>query len=171
MAKFDLSTVGIDGGNRPRQVAASSTRFYAGEPMNSTYTLTAGVASTHFVTVMATNKPRVATDNFQGIAAKDAEITSITNTTVIAHTTFVTSVIPWVTRIRGRGKVFANVDTQSEINALIFNAVDLDLTSAAYTINDTAASNASALQVVGGNPVKGTLDVVLDGRGIRYAVA
>lgn len=169
MARADISVVGINGGNQPRRVAASATRFYAGEPINAAYTLSSGAASVNTVVVLTDTKPRVATDNFQGIAAIDAQVNS--SGTVIAHKTAVTVPIPSVTRIRGRAKVFANVDTDAELLAIMFDAVDFDLTAGAYTIDDTAVSNASGLQVVDGNIVKGTLDCVVDTRQERYAVA
>lgn len=169
MAKFDLSTVGINAGNQPRRVAASATRFYAGEPLNNLSTLSSGAATVNTVVVLTDTKPRVATDWFQGIAAKDAEVNS--SATVIAHKTFVTIPIANATRIRGRAKVAANVDTDAELLLIMFDAVDFDLTTAVYTIDDTAASNASALQIVDGNPAKSTLDVVVDARAFRYAVA
>lgn len=169
MSRLDISTVGINGGNQPRRVAASATRFYAGEPLNSILTLSSGAANVNTVVVLTDTKPRVATDSFQGIAAVDATVNS--SGTVIAHKTFVTVPIPQVTRIRGKAKVAANVDTDAELLAILFDAVDFDLTTAVYTIDDTAASNASGLQIMDGNTAKSTLDVVVDTRAMRYAVA
>lgn len=169
MSRLDISCVGIDAGNQPRRVAASATRFYAGEPANALYTLSSGAASVNTVVVLTNTKPRVATDSFQGIFAVDASVNS--SGTVVAHKTSVTVPIPMATRIRGRAKVAANVDTDSELLAIMFDAVDFDLTAGAYTINDTAASNASGLQVIDGNIAKQTLDCVLDARAMRYAIA
>lgn len=169
MSRADLSTVGINGGNQPRRVAASATRFYAGEPANSILTLSSGAANVNTVVVLTDTKPRVGTDSFQGIFAKDAEITAAA--VVTAHKTYVTVPIPQVTRIRGRAKTAANVDTDAELLALLFDAVDFDLTTGVYTIDDTAASNASGLQIVDGNPAKSTLDVVVDTRAMRYAIS
>lgn len=169
MARLDISTVGIDGGNQPRRVAASATRFYAGEPMNNLSTYTNGAASVNTAVVLTDTKPRVGTDNFIGIAAVDAQITSAA--VVTAHKTYVTVPIPQVTRIRGRGKTAANVDTDAELLLILNDYLDFDLTAAVYTIDDTAASNASGLMCVDGNPAKSTLDVVVDPRVIRISIS
>lgn len=169
MSRYDLSTVGMNGGNQPRRVAASATRFYAGEPANYVGTNTTGTASVNTVVVLTDTKPRVATDSFQGIFAKDAEVNS--SATVIAHKAYVTVPIPNVTRIRGRAKTAASVDTDTELLGLLFDYLDFDLTVAVYTIDESAASNTSGLVCVDGNPAKSTLDVTVDGRAIRYAVS
>lgn len=167
MSKLDLSSVGFNAGNQPRRVAASATRYFAGEPMNSLATLSSGAASVNTIVVLTDTKPRIGTDDFQGIAAMDAPGTG----TVTAHTTLVTVPIPYVTRIRGRAKVAANVDTDAELILILGDALDFDLTTAVYTIDDTAASNASGLTCVNGNPAKSTLDVVVDARAMRVTVS
>ncbi len=169
MAKADLSTVGIDGGNQPRRVAASATRFYAGEPMNNLSTYSSGAATVNTAVVLTDGKPRVATDNFIGISAKDAEINA--SATVIAHKTYVTVPIPQITRIRGRAKTAANVDTDAELLLILNDYLDFDLTAAVYTIDDVAASNASGLMCIDGNTAKSTLDVVTDGRAMRISIS
>lgn len=169
MSRADFSTVGINGGNQPRRVAASATRFYAGEPLNFVGTLSSGVASVNTVVVLTDTKPRVGTDWFQGIAAKDAEVNSAA--TVIAHKTSVTVPIPGVTRIRGRAKTSTNADTDSEVLGLMFDVIDMDLTTGVYTFDETAAADASAFQVVDGNPAKATLDCVIDTRGLRADIS
>ena len=169
MAKADISTVGINGGNQPRRVAASATRFYAGEPANFVGTNTAGVASVNTVVVLTDTKPRVGTDSFQGIFAVDAAVN--TAGTVTAHRTYVTVPISNVTRIRGRAKTAANVDTDSEGLGILFDYLDFDLTASVYTIDDTAASNASGLMCVDFNAAKSTIDVVVDARALRYAIS
>lgn len=156
-------------GARPRRVAASATKFFAGEPINSLATLSSGAASVNTVVALTTNKPRIATDDFQGIATKDALTDS--SGVVTAQTTFVAVPIPYVTRIRGRAKVASNIATDTQLLGILGDAVDIDLTAGAYTINETAASNASAFTVVDGNIVKGTLDVTIDARGMRVTVS
>lgn len=169
MAKGNVSTVGIDGGNQPRRVAASATRFYAGEPLNSAMTHTAGAASVNTVVVLTDTKPRVATDSFQGIAAVDAQVSAAA--VVIAHKTYVTVPIPYVTRIRANAKTAANVDTDTELLGVLLDFLDFDLTTAVYTWDDTAASNASAFTCVDGNTAKSTLDCVMDARGMREVIS
>lgn len=169
MSRLDLTTVGINGGNQPRRVAASATRFYAGEPINYAGTYSSGAASVNTVVVLTDAKPVIGTDNFVGIAAKDAEVNSAG--TVIAHKTYVTVPLPLVTRIRGRAKTAANVDTDSELLGVLYDAVLFDLTSAAYTIDETAAADTSGLIIVDGNPIKSTLDVVVDARATRADIS
>lgn len=169
MAKLDLTTVGLNGGNQPRRVAASATRFYAGEPIMFAGTYSSGAASVNTVVVLTDGKPVIGTDNFVGIAAKDAEVNSAA--TVIAHKTYVTVPLPFVTRIRGRAKTAANVDTDAELLAITYDAVLFDLTTAVYTIDDTAAADTSGLIIIDGNPVKSTLDVVVDARATRADIS
>lgn len=169
MAKADITTVGIDGGNQPRRVAASATRYYAGEPMNNLSTYTNGAASVNTAVVMTDTKPRVATDNFIGIAALDGVVNSAG--TIVAHKASITVPIPQITRIRGRAKTAANVDTDAELILILNDYLDFDLTAAVYTIDDTAASNASGLMCIDGNPAKSTLDVVTDGRAMRISIS
>lgn len=169
MAKNDLKTVGVSGGARTMRVAASATRFYVGEPIMSTYSLTAGVASVNTVVVLTDNKPVIGTDNFLGVAAKDAEVN--TAGTVTAHKTQVVVPIPYVTRIRGKAKTATNVDTDSELLGVLFDTVVFDLTTSTYTIDDAAQANTGGLQVVDGNIVKQTLDVVVDARAMRQTIS
>lgn len=170
MAKADLAVVGISAGARPFRVAASATRFYAGEPVNWAGTLTAGAASVNTVVVMTTSKPVIGTDTFVGISGRDAQVNS--SNTVIAQSGLLVDVpIPNATIIRGRAKTAVNVDTDSELLAILWDVVTFDLTAGAYTINDTAAANTAGLTIVNGNIALQTLDVIVDARAMRYAVS
>ena len=91
--------------------------------------------------------------------------------TVVAHKLRVVVPIPSVTRIRGKAKTAANIDTDAELLLILWDYVDFDLTTAVYTIDDTAAADASALTVVDGNITKGTLDVVVSAIGMRTDTA
>lgn len=169
MAKHDLRVVGISAGARPYRVAASATRFYAGEPINFAGTYTSGAASVNTVVVMTDAKPVIGTDNFIGVAARDASVNS--SSTVIAHTTQVTVPIPEVTTIRGKAKTATNIDTDAELLGVLFDVVLFDLTSSVYTIDETAAADTSGLRIVNGNVSKGTLDVVVDARAMRADIS
>lgn len=170
MSRADIEVIGINGGNQPRRVAASATRFYAGEPMNNLSTYTSGAASVNTAVVLTDTKPRVATDNFIGISAQDALVNSAG--TVLAHKCYITIPIPNVTRIRGRAKTATSVvDTDANLILVLNDYVDFDLTAAVYTIDGTAASNASGLMIVDGNVAKGTLDVITDGRAQRISIS
>lgn len=169
MAKHNLRTVGYNGGARPYRVAASATRFYAGEPMNFAGTYSSGVASVNTVVVMTDNKPAIGTDLFVGIAAKDAEINS--SATVTAHKTQVVVPIPYVTRIRGKAKTAANVDTDSELLGVLWDVVPIDLTTGVYTIDETAAADTSGFTIVDGNTATQELDVTVDARAMRADIS
>ena len=171
MAKFDISVIGISGGNRECRVAASATRARVGEPINCVNTYTSGVGATNTVTQAVDATPNIgtATTFHVGIGAKDFEVDSAG--TVTAHKTLVTVPIPSVTRYRGEAKTKANVDTDAELLGLLWDFVLFDLTSSAFTIDETAAADTSGLTIVGGNITKGLLDVIVDARALRTDVA
>lgn len=166
MAKANVSTVGIDGGNQPRRVAASATRYYAGEPMNSVMTHSSGAANVNTIVVLTDTKPRVATDSFQGVAAMDGTVNS--SGTIVAHKTYVTVPIAEVTRIRANAKSVTNlVDTDANLLLILGDFIDFDLTGTTYTWDATAASNLSTFKIVDGNIYKGTIDCVISPVGLR----
>lgn len=169
MAKHDLEVRGLHAGNVERRVAASATRFYAGEPINFAGSYTSGVASVNTVVVLTDGKPVIGTDAFQGIAAKDAEINAAG--TVIAHKTLVTVPFPNLTEIWGKAKVAGSVDTDSELLGLLFDVVLFDLTTAVYTIDETAAADTSGLTIVNGDISKGLLGVTVDPRAMRADIS
>lgn len=169
MSKADLSVVGISAGARPFRVAASATRFYAGEPINFAGTFSSGAASVNTVVVLTDAKPVIGTDNFVGIAERDATVN--TAGTVIAHTTAVVVPIPNASIIRGLAKTKTNVDTDAELLLVLWDSVLFDLTTAVYTIDETAAADTSGLTIMNGNPAVGSLDVVVDARAMRADIS
>lgn len=169
MSRGDLQVVGLSGGGRPFRVAASATRFYAGEPINFAGTYSSGAASANTVVVLTDAKPVIGTDLFVGIANRDADVNS--SGTVVAHKTQVAVPIPYVSRIRGRAKTATNVDTDSELLGILWDVVLFDLTTAVYTIDDVAAADTSGLTVVDGNIAKSTLDVTVDARAMRADIS
>lgn len=169
MAKADLAVIGVSAGARPFRVAASATRFYAGEPANSLATYSSGAANVNTAVVLTTTKPIVATDNFLGIFAGDAVVNS--SAVVTAQSVLVDVPIPYATIIRGRAKTAANVDTDAELLAILFDFVTFDLTAGAYTINDTATVNTAGLRIQNGNIATQTLDVTVDARAMRTVIS
>lgn len=167
MAKNDLRAIGLNGGARTYRVAASATRYYAGEPMNFLGAYTSGVSSVNTVVVLTDGKPVIGTDAFVGIAAKDAPGTG----TLVAHKTQVIVPIPQVTLIRGKAKTAANIDTDSELLGVLWDLVLFDLTTAVYTIDETGAADTSGLTVVNGDIAKQTLDVIVDARAMRADIS
>lgn len=169
MSRGDIQVIGISGGVRPFRVAASATRFYAGEPLNSLVAQSSGAADVNTVVVLTDGKPVIGTDSFVGIAAIDAAVNAAG--TVTAQTTQAKVPIPNITKMRGRAKTVANVDTDSELLGVLHDLVLFDLTSSVYTIDETAAANTSGLEIVDGNPAKSTLDVVVDVRAVRNKIS
>lgn len=168
MTRGDITVLGPSGAF-PYRVAASATRGYAGEPINSLSVGTSGAGSVNTVVVMTDTKPIIGTDAFVGIAAKNMKVN--TAGTVLAHKLQVAVPFPNYTRMRGAAKVKANLDTDTELLAILWDYVTFDLTSAVYTIDDTAAADGSGLLIVDGIPAKGTLDVTVDARCMRTDVA
>lgn len=165
MSRADLRCNGINGGSHPFRVAASATRGYAGEPIMNTGSLSSGVSSVNTVVVLTDAKPVIGTDLFVGIAGEDMSVNSAG--TVVAHELSVIVPIPWVTRIAGRAKTKTNADTDAELLGLMFDTVLFDLTTAVYTIDETAAADTSGLRVEGGNIAIGEIYVTVDGRSLR----
>ncbi len=172
----DLSVIGF-AQSLPRRIAASTTRFYAGEPLHRTdTTLTSGVATNNVWVPAAADTPVIGTHMFGGIALTNP--LPQPSGTLVACTVQSSNPIPWVGRIRGKGETFTNVDTDAEILLIINDAVLIDYNATGgvgstplYTIKDTASADTSGLTIVEGNAAKGTLDVVVDGRAQRIDVA
>src|SRR3990167_3913311 len=108
--KQDIVVIG-SAVNQRHRVAASATRFYAGEPINCVVTYSSGVAATNTISqaVDATPVISTATTCFVGIAAQDAPVG--TDTTVDADWIMVVEPLAGFTRMRGKAKTSANVDT------------------------------------------------------------
>ena len=169
MAKFNLETIGINGGAREHRVAGSATEVFVGEPLMTTPSYSSGASDANTVIALTDAKPTIGTDDFVGLCTKDFETNSAG--TVIAHKTFATAVIPHVTVIRGKAKTKGNIDTDAELLAILRDLTLFDLTGTTYTIDDTASANTAGLQIVNGNITKGTLDVNVDSRALRKCVA
>lgn len=168
----DLKVVGAQNA-LPRRIAASATRFEAGEPcLGSAITLSSGAASANTWTLAAADCVVLATDTFGGIFIKNA-LPRDTGT-LTAQTAMCSCPVPHLGRIRGRAETVANIDTDAEILAIINDVtlIDYNATGASdggelYTIQDTATADTSAFQIVEGDYVKQTLDVVVDARAYR----
>lgn len=174
MAKGDLTTVG-QCGSAPVRIAASATRFYAGEPIHSVATQSSGAATANTCVVAAADTPVVGTHRLKGVAIKNAEVNAAG--TVIAHTAYVAMPIPYITRIRGKAETASGVDTAAELLAIIgdYTLIDYNSTGSPssgplYTIKETAAADTSGLEIVEGNTSRKTLDVTVDARAMRHDV-
>jgi hypothetical protein len=162
--KIDVAVIGTSAVQKHR-VAASATRFYAGEPIMFAGTYTSGVASVNTVVVLTDGKPVIGTDNFVGISAQDAPVG--TDTTVDADWVDVIELLPNFTRMRAKAKTTGNVDTLSELVGVLWDLVLFDLTLTVYTIDETAAADTSGLTIKGGIWEQGLVDVTVDPRAMR----
>ena len=57
LGRGNVTVKGINGGKQEFRVAASATRGYAGEPINSLSALTSGVSDVNTVVVLTDTKP------------------------------------------------------------------------------------------------------------------
>lgn len=168
MSKFDLRAVGITAGVTRHRVAASATRGRVGEPLMITPAYTTGVSDLNTVVVITDGKPTIGTDEFKGICSQDFEVDSAA--AVIAHYTEAISFIPYATKVRGKAKTKANIDTQTELTGVLNDLTVFDLTSSVYTIDAGGAADSGGLQIVDGNTSRGTIDCIVDARAFRTDV-
>lgn len=174
--KADLSVVGFSQ-EVPRRIAASATRYYAGEPLHGLGTLTSGVINTNTFVVAAADTPVIGTHRFGGIAMSEA--TPFNTGTLVAHTQVAKCPIPWLGRIRGKGETAADIDTESEAVSLIGDVTLIDYAATGspsagplYTIKTTVtAADTSGLEIAEVNVAKGLVDVYIDGRSYRHDVS
>lgn len=129
------------------QTEAAATAIYAGEPVKLK------AAGSPYVIPLADADLTLGTDVlFIGIAATDSTQTASADGSVqvYIHSSLIT--------YEAKAKTLANVNTQSEINALCGDRKIFDLTSSVYTVDDAAAdAAANALLITGGDPERGTL--------------
>lgn len=175
--RADLSIRGFSQ-TLPRPIAAATTRFYAGEPLHSTATNTAGAVSAVGYVPAAADTPVIGTYRFGGIVSQEPVVAAVTSTTVAAQKVNCTLPIADLGRIRGVGDIVANIATDALLTALIGDFVLIKYAATGsviggplYTMRTTASANTSGLEIVGGNSALGLLDVVIDPRAIRNAIS
>jgi hypothetical protein len=171
----DLSVVGFQQ-SLPRRIAASTTRFYAGEPAHSVATSSSGAASGNVFVPAAADTPVVGTHRFGGIFIKNA-LPEVTGTLVL-QTAMTANPVVSIGRIRGKAETAANVDTQTELDLILgdYTLIDYNATggvgsSPLYTVKDLASADTSGLEIVDGNTAKSTLDVTLVAVAYRHDYA
>lgn len=172
--RADLEVIGFSQ-TIERNISASATRFYAGEPLHSTATSSSGAASANDYVVAAADTPVIGTHRFGGIAIANALVN--TAAAVVAQKLQASCPIPWLGKIRGKGEVAASIDTAAELLGLIGDYVLIDYAATGspssgplYTIKVAASADTSGLEIVSGNIFKGTLDATVDGRAYRHDV-
>lgn len=159
MAKNDFRIASSGGRNTlPTyrwQCGAGAAIPNAGEPLKHL------LAGTKNVEPLYTGDSTVATDRpFVGVAA-DAG----TNTSAVAG--YVNVYMPFDGVIyEAKAQTAANVDTQSEIDALIGDAIVIDVTSSVFTFDEDAGhTTANLFLIVGGTPATSELHCVTRAAG------
>ncbi len=170
----DLSVHGMQGSLRVRQ-AASATRVEAGEPLHSINSYTTGTSDLNVYILAVTDTPVIGTDKLGGIANKSS--LPFSTGTVVASEISLARPIPQVGILRGTAETAGNIDTATELLAILQDVVliDVDTTGASdggelFTIQDTASA-AAGLEIVDGNIAKGLLDTIVDNRAYRTSVS
>lgn len=150
---------------RERRVAASATRFEAGEPLYSTATMSSGAASANTWVLAAADFCVLGSQTTFGGVCLNGALPYKTGT-LVAQTVITAGPIPHAGIMRGKAEVAASVDTAAELLAIINDATLVDYNSTGgsdggelYTIKETASADTSAFVIVAGNTSRGTLDV------------
>jgi len=159
-----------------RYLAAGGTKVEAGEPVLSLAVRTSGAASVNAYVLAAADLPIVGTHQFGGVAQRGSEVIAAGTNKAQFLTT--ANPVASVGRIRGKAETLANVDTMTELVAILSDSVLIDYDSTGgtdggelYTIQDTASADSSGLEIVGGNVALGELEVTVDARAYRTDVA
>lgn len=152
MALGDVSIISPGGSNLPsawsfRVGSGTTEAIEAGEPVK---------LSGNNVVLMATGDPEVGTDVVVGIATSTSTETATTDGTVDV-------VVPTP------GLVFSckattpgNMDTDAELEAILYDRVTFDLTSTTFTVDeDEGDDTAHGLRIVGGNIVTGDVYFII----------
>jgi len=172
----DLQVIGLQGTFSVR-VAASATRFEAGEPLHSLAALTTGTADVNTYVLAVADTPVIGTHKLGGIALKGA--LPFSTGTLVAQKVPLARPVAGIGKIRGRAETAASIDTESEILGILQDAslIDYNATGATdggelYTLKEgDSGADTSGLEFVDGNRVKGTLDAVVDDRAYRHDVS
>lgn len=162
--RADLSVVGLQF-TRPRRVAASATRFEAGEPIHSTATMNgSGVASSNTWVLAAADTVVLGTHTLGGVALKGA--LPFKTGTLTAQTALCACPIPHAGLIRGKAETAGSVDTDAELLLILNDATLIDYNATGgtdggelYTIKEAVSADTSGFAIINGNPAKSTLDV------------
>lgn len=161
-----------------RNVAASATRFEFGEPLHiASFSLSSGVADTNVFVLVAADAVVVGTGRFGGVALEGAEPKNSTGT-LVAQFVNCACPVPNAGFMSGQAETVANIDTASELLAIINDAVLIDYNASGgtdggelYTIHDDASADTSGFTIISGNIGKGILDVHVDPRAYRNDIS
>lgn len=173
--RADLKVIGPNA-SFGRYIVSGGTAIEEGEPLHNLGTLSSGVSSVNTSVLAAADTPVIGTHRFAGIASKPSVNVAGGTTKEQFLSTF--NPVPYVGRIRGKGETFANVDTLTELALLIGDVtlIDYSATGASdggqlYTIKDVASADTSGLEISGGIPALGLLDVTIAAQAYRHDVS
>jgi hypothetical protein len=143
------------------QVDASATLIYPGEPVKLSS------SGSPFVIKLADNEPVIGTTTqVVGIAASTS-----TNDSSNAGTVKVYIPVPG-TIYSCKATTVANVNTASELNALVGDRVLFDLVGTTFTVDENASDTAtSGIQIVGGNPDTQEIYFIIRSSAVQGPVA
>lgn len=119
----------------------------------------------NFATLLLTGDPEIGTDIFLGVVSRESTELSAEDGRVDVE------MVMLGTRLRAKATTATNIDTQAELDDILLDFVTFDGPAAVntatfnYTINENEGDdpNVHGLVIVGGNIVKGTLDVYVSG--------
>ncbi len=159
-----------------RYLASGQTAILAGEPTHSVATYSSGVPSATVYVLAAADTPVVGTQKFGGISVKNS-LNAAAGTTNAQYLPCACPV-PSIGILRGMAETKGSFDTAAEIAALLqyVTLIDYNATGATdggqlYTIKQSGvAADTSGLEIIGGNPTLGSVDVVVAARAYRSDV-
>lgn len=161
MAVRDIKVIRSGGPVRVHDVDDRTTStlaraIYAGEPIIAKTPASAG----EFCIPVVNGGPVVGTHLFLGIP-----VSTSTETSTVDGTIDYKSLIGGQTVLQGKATTASNINTAAKLLALKGHMVLFDDTSSTYTIdeNDSDAPNNNALKIIGGDTVKGTVNVLVNG--------
>lgn len=175
MSRADLKVIG-PAAIFPVHIAAAGTAIEAGEPLHNLGTFSSGAISVNEAVLAAADTPVIGTHSFRGIAVeKSLNVAAGTTEEQFLNSSYP---VPSVGRIQGAAETAANIDTSSELLAILGDLVliDYNATGASdggelYTIKDAASADTSGLQISGGDTALGRLDVTIHSRAYRNDVS
>jgi hypothetical protein len=173
--KADLKVIGPNA-TFGRYLVSGGTSIEAGEPLHSLGALTNGASNLNTYVLAAADTPVIGTHKFGGIANENSE--NAAAGTTLEQFLNTSNPVPYVGRIRGKAETLASVDTLTELALLIQDTVLIDYSAAGgaggaqlYTIKEVASADTSGLEIAGGNPALGTLDVFVCAQAYRHDVS
>jgi len=134
------------------------TASYRSASMKPGEPVVKGGTGGNFAEIVNDGGPLVGSHEFIGIVKKESTETSSADGTVEVAT-----IVPGLTVLRANATTSANINTQAKINALVGDWVCFDWDGTNFTIDEDEGDdpNTHSLKILDGDPVAGTLDVLV----------